>query len=314
MLAGQPATLAVLDADGRLLPGSLVEFSGGERVTTDQTGRARFKASRDPGVLMAHIAGSRVSASGTVLASRELPDGIIIEHFPPVVSLHSWFVLRGSGFQGEADANRVTVGDQPALVLAASPVALIVQPSPRSPRGLTQLLVQVGGRDHGPVPITVVMLEIGSGKTRLGPGEQAELVVRVRGTAQRVELEIRNATPETVTLAGGDTQRVSTRGGPDNTATVKMVGRAGGSFFISVRLMPQPAGLPDAETLRRRLLAARQMAPANWTPRVDRLLRWLEADPRDLLRIRDELERMLAEQPPGEFGRALEAAWRLLVR
>src|SRR5713101_8020211 len=36
----QRATLAVLDVNGRLTPGVVVNFSNGDRVTTDVTGRA----------------------------------------------------------------------------------------------------------------------------------------------------------------------------------------------------------------------------------------------------------------------------------
>ncbi|HLE35737.1 MAG TPA: hypothetical protein VI699_01175, partial [Candidatus Acidoferrales bacterium] len=42
--AGQQTTLAVLDSSGRLASSAVVEFSGGERVTTDATGRAVFTA------------------------------------------------------------------------------------------------------------------------------------------------------------------------------------------------------------------------------------------------------------------------------
>ena len=38
MVAGAPATLAVLDSAGRLLPNVVVELSGGRNVTTDATG------------------------------------------------------------------------------------------------------------------------------------------------------------------------------------------------------------------------------------------------------------------------------------
>src|SRR2546426_6486451 len=46
LVAGQRATLAVLDAAGRLMPGAVVEFPGGGREPTDRTGRA---ASTPPG-------------------------------------------------------------------------------------------------------------------------------------------------------------------------------------------------------------------------------------------------------------------------
>ena len=62
------------------------------------------------------------------------------------------------------------------------------------------------------------------------------------------------------------------------------------------------------------LIVARQMAPEDWQERVSRLIRRIERDPQDALKVRDELEKMLAEIPPGEFGRQLEAAWRTLLK
>ena len=49
VVAGAQATLAVLDSQGRLLPNVAVELSGGQKVTTDVTGRAMFKAPDQPG-------------------------------------------------------------------------------------------------------------------------------------------------------------------------------------------------------------------------------------------------------------------------
>ena len=68
VVVGQQATLAVLDAAGRLTAGAMVEFSGGERVTTDATGRATFSAPAEPGVLLARLPARGVSASTTVVA------------------------------------------------------------------------------------------------------------------------------------------------------------------------------------------------------------------------------------------------------
>src|SRR5260370_40034262 len=50
IVSGERATLAVLDVNGRLTPGVTVNFSNGDRLTTDATGRALFVAPLDPGV------------------------------------------------------------------------------------------------------------------------------------------------------------------------------------------------------------------------------------------------------------------------
>src|SRR5260370_25866988 len=57
IVSGERATLAVLDVNGRLTPGVTVNFSNGDRLTTDATGRALFVAPLNPGVIYGSIAG-----------------------------------------------------------------------------------------------------------------------------------------------------------------------------------------------------------------------------------------------------------------
>ncbi|HME12004.1 MAG TPA: hypothetical protein VKF79_04045, partial [Candidatus Acidoferrum sp.] len=57
LVAGERATLAVLDVNGRLTPGVSVTFSNGDRLKTDTTGRALFVAPLKPGVLFGSIEG-----------------------------------------------------------------------------------------------------------------------------------------------------------------------------------------------------------------------------------------------------------------
>src|ERR1700685_2580382 len=52
LVAGQPATLAVLGVDGRLADGITVDVGKGQRVKTDKTGRAFFTAPTDMTVLI----------------------------------------------------------------------------------------------------------------------------------------------------------------------------------------------------------------------------------------------------------------------
>ena len=315
LVAGQRATLAVLDAAGRLMPGAVVEFTGGERVTTDQTGRAAFTAPVEPGVLLARLVDHIANASTTVIApAPNLPDGVQVLDYPRVISVSDRFVIDGFGFRGDADANRILLGDRPALVMAASPTALVVMPGPDAEEGPAQLVVEVGGRSPGPVPVTLVSLRVMAPKKELLPGEKGKLIVRVRGTDQRLVIEARNLSPRVVGLSKGNVQRVASSGGEANFAEIDMHGLRAGDFSVSVRLVPVAVGLPDVEAARQRLLAARRLATGNWQERLDRLLRRLERDPQDALQLRNELEKMLAEKPEGEFGRMIEAAWRELLK
>src|SRR6202165_5411985 len=55
IVSGERATLAVLDVNGRLTPGVTVAFSNGDRLTTDQSGRALLVAPLNPGVVNGRV-------------------------------------------------------------------------------------------------------------------------------------------------------------------------------------------------------------------------------------------------------------------
>jgi hypothetical protein len=61
VVAGHRATLAVLGRDGRLAPDVTVEV-GGDRVKTDETGRAFFTAPNSGQILFARAAGTVAAA------------------------------------------------------------------------------------------------------------------------------------------------------------------------------------------------------------------------------------------------------------
>src|SRR5260370_3438198 len=84
-VAGLPATLAVLDSAGRLLPNVVVEISGGQKVTTDSTGRALFAVPGEPGALTAQIPGRGVSASAPIVKHSDAAPPASLEDSSPVV-------------------------------------------------------------------------------------------------------------------------------------------------------------------------------------------------------------------------------------
>src|SRR5712692_2234473 len=73
LVAGERATLAVLDAEGRLAPEAEVEFGGGTRLSTDATGRLTFPVPNVPGILRVSLHGQAANASATVLAPAATP-------------------------------------------------------------------------------------------------------------------------------------------------------------------------------------------------------------------------------------------------
>src|SRR5437016_9064791 len=118
IVSGERATLAVLDVNGRLTPGVAVNFSNGDRLTTDATGRALFVAPLNPGVIFASIAGRMGRVATAILSPSEAaPASIEVSSAPRVASLTDRFEFFGRSFCGDADANRVTIAGQPAIVL-----------------------------------------------------------------------------------------------------------------------------------------------------------------------------------------------------
>jgi len=321
LVAGLPATLAVLDAQGRLTPGVVLEFSGGERVTTDATGRARFTAPAEQGVVMVELASWPGESPGKLRASSVvvplpagLPEGVRITELPRVINITERFTVAGSGFDSHADGNQVTLGGQPAAVLAASPLALVVVPSPRAAAGAAAFALEIGQSKHGPEPVTLVALEIEGPPSSIRPRNKVRVSVRLRGTELPMEIILHNLTPEIVQLPDGDNQRLFTRGGAENLAAVELKGRREGEYSLSARLVPLAAGLPDTQAARRELEAARKAAPQAWRKLIARLIRHLDQHPEHALDVRNELEKLLGQAPAGEYGRRLEAAWRILLK
>ena len=242
IVSGERATLAVLDINGRLTPGVTVNFSNGDRLTTDATGRALFVAPLSPGVIYATIAGRTGRVYTTILASSDAAaSSIEISSVPRFASLSDRFELSGRGFCGEADANQIRVVVRPALVLASSPASLVALPPVDLGAGPAAVDVACAKRSSSPASITFVALSLEGDSSPLAPEEQRTLTVHVRGTTSKVGLEARNLAPEVADLTGGNPAQISSTGGADNLGRFQLVGRKSGTFLISVRLLPLAA-------------------------------------------------------------------------
>ena len=106
-----------------------LELGGGQRVTTDATGRASFTAPSAGSVLIAKGSGSSAAALVDANPPENPKDAIWA---PAVASLHEPFSICGSRFRSDADANHVRLNGEPALVMAASPECLSVMPGPKA--------------------------------------------------------------------------------------------------------------------------------------------------------------------------------------
>ena len=238
IVSGERATLAVLDVNGRLTPSATVNFSNGDRLTTDATGRALFVAPLNPGVIFASIAGRMGRVATAILSPSEAASASIeVSSAPRVASLTDRFEIFGKGFCGDADSNQVTIAGQRAIVLASSPASLIVLPPQDLQPGATEVEISCAKRQSPPFSVTFVGLDLEADSSPLKPGEHRALTVRVRGTTAKITLEARNLATEIAELTGGNPVRTSSSGGAENLGKFEIVGRKNGSFLISIRLV-----------------------------------------------------------------------------
>jgi hypothetical protein len=239
IVSGERATLAVLDGYGRLTPGVKVHFSNRDRLTTDATGRALFVAPLEPGVIFASIAGRASRVATVILSPKEAAAASIeISATPQVATLTDRFEVSGRGFCGDADANQVTVGGEPTLVLASSPTSLVVLPPAELEPGPAAVEISCAKNTAQTFLTTFVALELEADSSPLKPGERRTLTVRVRGTNSSITLEARNLALDIAELTGGTAVKQSSSGGSNNMAQFDVVGRKNGSFRISIRLAP----------------------------------------------------------------------------
>ena len=244
IVSGEHATLAVLDVSGRLTPGVTVEFSNGDTLKTDQTGRAMFVAPLNAEKIYAAIQGRTGRVASTVVTSVESPSATQeVALAPRVASLSDRFEFMGHGFCGDADANRVLIHGLPGLVLASSPAYLAVLPPPDLQPGPAQVQVTCGQKSSPAFTVVFVSLGLEASGSALAPGEHRKLTVRVNGSTAKVNLEARNLAPEVAELQGGTPVRAISTGGAENVASFELVGKQRGNFVISIRLVA-PLGAP----------------------------------------------------------------------
>jgi hypothetical protein len=242
LVSGERATLAVLDINGRLTPGVTVEFSNGDTLKTDATGRALFAAPLNVQQIDAAIHGRPGRITSTILTSAESPSATLdVALVPRLASISDRLEISGHGFCGDADANHVTIGGSPGLVLASSPAYLAVLPPADMEPGPAQ--VQLTCREKSSTTFTVVFvaLDLEASNTPLAPGEHRILTIRVKGSAAKVNLEAHNLAPDIADLQGGSKVRAVSSGGADNVARFELLGRQRGNFVISIRLLAPPS-------------------------------------------------------------------------
>jgi hypothetical protein len=303
IVAGRPATVAILGADGRLAPNVIVVIGEGQSLKTDATGLAFFTAPATSGVLFAEASGASAvalvdesPASGTQTATGELT-------VAPVISLKDRFTICGGGFRGDADANQVTMNGDRALVVASSPECVVALPSSRATPGVTKLTVSSSGALRN-ATTTLVSLQFEAPQTAPIPGQRSELTVHVEGSETPLDVTIQNETPGVLEFIKGDTQEVRTTGGGRNIAQVQISAVHSGDYSFNARLIPSP----DISAAERYLRAAVPLAPKTLQHRVNDAATRLKTHQKDLEKVRQELEKMISTTIAGHFRTLLEAA------
>ncbi len=310
LLAGSRATLAVLDANGRLVAGVAVELSGFGEVKTDSTGRAMFVVPSGATALyadlrtggaptMAPIASEIAHVAAIAASVAKIADA------PSVIALGETFDIGGAGFNGDASQDRVATGDLPALILAASPSSIVALPNPGAVLGDAKLAVTVQNQQIGVRPVTVVSLDLLGPSNPFAPGATSSFTVRVAGSTKPVLVQVYNATPDVVDLPGGNIRRLVTSGGASNSAPVPVASIRPGDYSVSVRLIPVVQGVSDTETARLELTDARGTADAKWLNNLSGILALMGRQPNDLARVRQEIAKRLRQHPPARIADSL---------
>ncbi len=307
IVAGSPATLAVFGADGRLAPNVTVELSNAPSVKTDATGRAFFNAPAEPGVMFATASGVSTVVlvdSGASVGSASGESGFAIAS---VISLKDRFSVCGNGFRGDADANRVTMNGDRALVVAASPECLVLLPSPRAKPGPATLSIDSPGAPRS-ITTTLVSLQFEAPQPAPLPGKRSQLTVHVEGSDSPLAIAITNETPGVLEFLHGDTQELRTSGGNRNIAQVEVGAIRAGDFSFNATLLPAS----DIAAAGRYLRAAVPLAPKELQRRVKASADKLATHPKDSEKVKQEITKMISTTIPGNFRTVLEAARSVL--
>ena len=300
LVAGQPATLAVLGVDGRLADGITVDLGRGQRVKTDKTGRAFFTVPADLLVLIASAAGNSAAA---LVDAPTTGTGEQAATVAPVVSPVDRFSVCGGGFRGDVDANRASINGERAFVLASSPECIVLLASPRALPGPAKILMEAPGGQWN-ATTTLASLHFDPPLPPLVPEKRSKLALHVQGTDQALRLWVENQTPGVLRFLRGDRQEVLTSGGPQNSAEIEVQAVATGDFSFHGRIL----AAPDAGVARRYLTAAEAIAPKDLQHLLKNLADRLTHHPGDTQKVWRDTEAILATTMAGDFRTLLECA------
>src|ERR1700735_2202558 len=299
--AGRRATLAVLGVDGRLAGGVTVQLATGQLITTDTTGRPSFTVPESgPGYIIAK--GSGASVASLVDVARPVDQGQPAT-VAPFVSIREPFSICAAGLGAQPEANRVLIDGAPVLVMAASPECVVVLAPPKAKPGPASISIEGLGVQYTS-STTLVSLECLYPPAPWEPGKKGILAVRARGSDMKLQIVVDNKTPGVLEIQHGDMQEVTTSGGADNSAALKVQAIRSGDFSLDARVLPAP----DTTSAIRYLRAAEPLAPEDAQDDIRGLADKLKHHPRDFGSVRRKLAAMVANTIQGDLRTLLSAA------
>jgi hypothetical protein len=227
------------------------------------------------------------------------------------VSLENHFAISGVGFQGNADQNRVEVGDKRILILASSPVELIAMPPAKTTPGPASLAIMEGTTEVATelTFVDVTIPDVSSAPIRRG--KKSAVAAYVLGTTEPVDLLVRNLSPDVVQFPHGNEQRVRTTGSADNSAVIELKGIGAGAFSYVVTLEDTAAGA-NVPVARDFLRAAERIARRDASDRVAVILKELHGDKIEAVKLRNELNEIPNRGGSQDFQALIRAARRAL--
>ena len=237
-LAGQYMTAAVMDANHNPEVGVELSFNGAS-LTTDMKGQATFMVPEDatPGHSLNVALPARTDLSSTLVeifqpltisSGQEVPR---IDRVSNMVSGRGPLTIDGHNFDGQAEHNRVTVdGINEGQVTAASPVQLKVALPAGLPAGSHTVSVSTSGLRGNPVPFNVVAADVQA------DSKESRIVVRVRGTTDKVQVHLVNLNPDVIRISRGENIHVMTTGGDQNQTTLGVQRLRKGSYRITAEI------------------------------------------------------------------------------
>jgi hypothetical protein len=259
-----------------------------------------------PSALIAKVTLRPEIMAYTVVLPHSTPDKAEILSVPPLVSIHDPFEMKGAGFRGDASSNHVTFNNEPVVVLASSPAALVILLDPKCMPGNGSLSITSNGPEVSS-GLTALSVEFTLADDRIVPGMKTKLTVRVRGTDRPQEINVENFAPEVLRFANGDTEHIRTRGGADNSAVLEVRALHAGDFSFRARILSE-AGVPDVAEAHEYLDAAQIIASPQWKRRLDPVIARLEQPKPNVKQVLDELGKLIPEAPQGDFAIFLSAA------